>query len=104
MQSFIDGVEIDAAKFPIFYKRMLEQQNPQSEKTILTPAQSIQCLSEATEWLFDEVDKLQLENKDILLVIGPSRAGKGTLLTALLGVKMKFFKKGDPKVKGTAIG
>ena len=70
----------------------------------MTPAQSIQCLSEATEWLFDCVDSLGLEDKDILVVVGPSRAGKGTLLTALNGVEMKFYKKGDAIVKGTALG
>lgn len=66
---------------------------------MLTPPQSIQCLAEATEWLFNSVDELGLENKDILLVVGPSRAGKGTLLAALNGTEMKFFKKGDAKVK-----
>ena len=39
-----------------------------------------------------------------MIVVGPSRAGKGTLLTALKGVPMKFFKKGDAKVKGTLLG
>ena len=47
---------------------------------------------------------MELESKDILLVIGPSRAGKGTLLTSLQGTKMKFFKKGDPQVRETNIG
>lgn len=42
---------------------------------------------------------MDLASKDIFLVIGPSRAGKGTLLAALLGQKMKFFHKKN--VKGT---
>jgi ABC-type lipoprotein export system ATPase subunit len=61
-------------------------------------------LSEATEWLFDCVDQLALEDKDIMIVVGPSRAGKGTLLSALQGAEMKFFKKNDAKVKTTALG
>lgn len=83
---------------------MSDMQRPVEQRQELTAAQSIQCLSEATEWLFDSVDSLGLEDKDILIVVGPSRAGKGTLLTALKGVEMKFFKRGDAKVKQTALG
>ena len=83
---------------------MSDMHRPVGQRTELSPAQSIQCLSEATEWLFDCVDSLELQDKDILIVVGPSRAGKGTLLTALKGVEMKFFKKGDAKVKATALG
>lgn len=45
---------------------------------------------------------MELENKDIFIVLGPTRTGKGTLLTALQGVKMKLFKKS--KVKDTEVG
>ena len=38
---------------------------------------------------------MDLEGKDVLVLIGPSRAGKGTLLTALKGYKMKYFQKGE---------
>ena len=34
---------------------------------------------------------MNLENKDILVLIGPSRVGKGTLLEAIKGTKMKFW-------------
>ena len=44
---------------------------------------------------------MDLKDKDIFLVIGPSRAGKGTLLAALLGHKMKYFNK--KSVKGTML-
>jgi len=36
----------------------------------------------------EKVDEMQIENKDVIVVIGPSRSGKGTLLAALEGVKM----------------
>ena len=45
--------------------------------------------------MFAQVDALHLEDKDVFIVLGPTRTGKGTLLTALQGVKMKFFKKKD---------
>ena len=98
---FPDDVVIDKIKSPMFYKKMVEMQKPGDQRDQLTAAQSIQCMYETTEWLFDSVDSLNIKDKDILIVIGPSRAGKGTLLTALKGVEMKFFKKGD--IKDTAI-
>ena len=38
---------------------------------------------------------MQLKNKNVVVVIGPSRAGKGTLLAALMGYKMRKFRKTD---------
>ena len=38
---------------------------------------------------------MKLENKDIFIVIGPSRTGKGTLLAALQGHNMKFVTKNN---------
>lgn len=42
---------------------------------------------------------MDLANKDVFIVIGPSRTGKGTLLTALQGETMKLVKKADVKDK-----
>lgn len=50
-------------------------------------------LYEAIEFLFSYVDNMKLEGKDIFIVIGPSRTGKGTLLAALKGQKMKLFRR-----------
>ena len=50
---------------------------------------------EATTWMFAQVDEMKLEEKDIFVVLGPTRTGKGTLLTALQGTKMKFYRKKD---------
>ena len=50
----------------------------------------------------NEVDRMQLEDKDIFIVVGASRTGKGTLLAALRGVNMKYFQR--RKVENTAIG
>ena len=50
-------------------------------------------MSEAIEWQFDKVDELKLGDKDIIIPLGPSRTGKGTLIAALQGYKMKIFKK-----------
>ena len=49
----------------------------------LTPAESLQCLYEAVEYLSLEVEAMQLQDKNIFIVIGASRTGKGTLLAAL---------------------
>ena len=68
----------------------------------MTVGEQIQCLAEAIEWQFDKVDQLELEDKDIFIPLGPSRTGKGTLLAALQGFKMKIFKK--RQVKDTEVG
>ena len=59
----------------------------------VSQAKSIQLLYESREWLMSIIEDMNLQSKDIFLVIGPSRTGKGTLLEALKGTKMKFFHK-----------
>lgn len=39
----------------------------------------------------EKMDQLDLADKDVVVVIGASRSGKGTLLTALKGKKIKFM-------------
>lgn len=36
---------------------------------------------------------MDVKNKEIFIVIGASRTGKGTLLAALHGAKIKYFVK-----------
>lgn len=44
--------------------------------------------------MFSHVDNMHLEDKDIFVLLGPTRTGKGTLLTALShGVQMKLYAK-----------
>jgi guanylate kinase len=50
-------------------------------------------LYEAIDFLFAYVDGLNLHDKDVFIVVGPSRTGKGTLLAALKGQKMKLFRR-----------
>jgi len=57
-----------------------------------TASDSIQCLSEATIWNEQTVKEMNLKDKDIFIVIGASRTGKGTLLSAMMGQTMKFMK------------
>lgn len=45
--------------------------------------------------MFEQVDQMELEGKDIFIVLGPTRTGKGTLLTALQGVQMQLFRRKD---------
>jgi len=52
-------------------------------------------MAEATDWLFDLVDQMDLKNKDIFIVIGASRTGKGTLLRALNGIPLKLFHQNE---------
>jgi len=47
---------------------------------------------------------MNLKDKDVFVVLGPTRTGKGTLLAALQGVKMKFFMKKDGIVAQTQVG
>lgn len=51
----------------------------------------------------DHIENLKLHNKDVMIVLGASRTGKGTLLSALQGQKMGFFKN-KKEVLGTEVG
>lgn len=67
----------------------------------MTQAQKIQCFLETTEWLKGHIDAMKLEEKKVFVILGASRTGKGTLLTALHGGKMKLFKRA--KIKDEAL-
>ena len=43
----------------------------------------------------ETIEDMHLEDKEVFLVIGASRTGKGTLLEALTGTNFKFIKKKD---------
>ena len=62
-------------------------------RKVFTVGESIQVLYEAIDFLFAYVDGLNLHDKDVFIVVGPSRTGKGTLLAALKGQKMKLFRR-----------
>ena len=42
-----------------------------------------------------KIKQMNLTHKKVLVVIGSTRAGKGTLLTALKGIKMKYAFRED---------
>ena len=86
---------IDPNKHPMFHKKMSELKKPIKERTVFNAQDTVQCLYEATTWMFAQVDDMQLKNKDVFIVLGPTRTGKGTLLTALKGIQMKLFRKKD---------
>ena len=86
----------------MFAKKMMELGKPKKERSVFNAQETVQCLYEATTWMFAQVDDMHLEDKDIFIVLGPTRTGKGTLLTALQGVKMKFVKKKD--ILNTEVG
>ncbi len=50
---------------------------------IMNPGESMQFLHEAIEFLFKYVDSMKLHEKDICIVVGQRRTGKGTRLAAL---------------------
>ena len=83
----------EVAQYPLFYWKIEEMNKPQKDRHQFSPSEQIQCLADSIECLFESVDKMNVEDKDIAVVIGPTRAGKGTLLSALKGQKMKFFEK-----------
>ena len=45
--------------------------------------ESVQCLHEGITWMEERVNEMDIAGKDVVVVVGPSRTGKGTLLTAL---------------------
>ena len=65
-------------------------------------SESLMCMQESNDWNNKIIDQMNLQNKDIFLVIGPSRSGKGTLLSALLGHRIKYFNRRE--VNKTDVG
>lgn len=90
---FNEGVVISADYYPMFNQMMNEAQLSDKEKTITHVGDQVQGLAEAMEWMFAKVDKMDHKNKNIFIPLGASRTGKGTLLAALLGYKLKIFNK-----------
>lgn len=78
-----DDVVIKGELYREFARKMHCETNRQELKMV--QSQQIQCLYEAREWLMSNVDKMNLAEKDVFIVIGASRTGKGTLLSALSG-------------------
>lgn len=67
----------------MFNQFMHDIQMDEKDRRMMSVGEQIQCLAEAIEWQFDKVDELKLEDKNIFIPLGPSRTGKGTLITAL---------------------
>lgn len=90
-----DNLTIEYKKYPLFCQLLNNKYNMtrDTEELKLSPAGSIQCLYEAIDFLSLEIEKMDVKNKDLFIVIGASRTGKGTLLAALHGAKLKFFTK-----------
>ena len=91
-------MKLDWKKYPMFHRKCWDAQKSDAElklypKNEFTIGQSIQILYEAIDFLFAYVDNMKLQDKDIFIVVGPSRTGKGTLLAALKGQKMKLFRR-----------
>ena len=61
------------------------------------------AIKEAVQWNYLLIDEMNLKEKDIFVVIGPSRSGKGTLLQALLGCRMKLFKRTAASLKESMV-
>jgi ABC-type phosphate/phosphonate transport system ATPase subunit len=53
----------------------------------------LKVLKEGMQWMTEKISTMSLKNKDVIVIIGNSRVGKTTLLTALKGVNMKFLAK-----------
>lgn len=95
---FGENITIDWKKYPMLHRKCWDTQKSQQElkdypRKDYTVGDSIQLLHEAIEFLFNYVDNMDLDDKDIFIVVGPSRTGKGTLLAALKGQKMQLFRK-----------
>jgi ABC-type ATPase with predicted acetyltransferase domain len=91
-------VKIDWKKYPMLHRKCWDTQKGEEElkdypKKDFSIGDSVQLLHEAIEFMFAYVDTMKLHDKDIFIVVGPSRTGKGTLLAALKGQKMKLFRR-----------
>lgn len=87
-----DDVHIKARDYPMLSRTLKQLQNKQATSQ-LSQAQSIKLLYEARHWLSTTIHAMDLHSKDIFIVIGPSRTGKGTLLEALKGANIQFINK-----------
>lgn len=85
---FPEDIKIDWKIYPMLFQKCWDMQKTEKDKAaypikLMNPGESMQFLHEAIEFLFKYVDSMKLHEKDIFIVVGPSRTGKGTLLAAL---------------------
>ena len=80
---------VDPNEFPQLYRKTTSMSSGQVHK-FNKVEESCACLFECLTFLKQRVNDMNLADKDVLILIGPSRAGKGTLLSALQGNKMKL--------------
>ena len=88
--TFCENIQIDWKTYPILHRKCWDTQKNNEElkqypRKEFHVSDSIQLLHESIEFLFKYVDNMNLHDKDIFIVVGPSRTGKGTLLAALKG-------------------
>ena len=57
------------------------------------PVSRLKVLREGMQWMEEKLSTMSLKEKDVIVIIGNSRVGKTTLLTALKGLNMKFMAK-----------
>lgn len=63
----------------------------ENERPDMTLDEKIEAIYAGIHWQYKWIADMDLENKEVLILIGPSRVGKGTLLEAIKGTKMKFW-------------
>ena len=56
------------------------------------------------DWNAANIEQMELAEKDVFVIIGATRSGKGTLLTAIQGRKMSLFKQSGKGVKDSEVG
>ena len=55
-------------------------------------SEQLQGMYQGIIWHYETIEAMDLKDKEIFVVIGPTRVGKGTMLEAISGKKMKFWK------------
>ena len=62
------------------------------ERKTMSLSEQLQGMYQGIIWHYETIDAMNLKDKEIFVVIGATRVGKGTLLEAVSGKKMKYWK------------
>jgi len=71
------------------------RQNERRADSDFTMSESGNLMLQIEHAMINRINQMQLHNKNIIVVIGATRAGKGTLCAALQGYTMKWVKSRD---------
>ena len=83
---------VDCLRYPAFANRCQDMDRKYAQfNSEAIPR--LKVLREGMQWMAEKLSSMSLQKRDVIVIIGNSRVGKTTLLTALKGLNMRFMAK-----------